>query len=65
MSRPEKLKPLVLETFFFPYSQTRTLQISYTGCGINPARSFGPAVIMKSFKTHWVSPVLLDLFFPF
>ncbi|KAK3567947.1 hypothetical protein QTP86_027409, partial [Hemibagrus guttatus] len=27
--------------------------ISYTGCGINPARSFGPAVIMKSFKKHW------------
>ncbi|XP_074544094.1 aquaporin-1-like [Halichoeres trimaculatus] len=28
--------------------------ISYTGCGINPARSFGPAIIQKSFEDHWV-----------
>ncbi|XP_071766937.1 aquaporin-1-like [Centroberyx gerrardi] len=28
--------------------------ISYTGCGINPARSFGPALIQKSFDDHWV-----------
>ncbi|XP_044225313.1 aquaporin-1-like [Thunnus albacares] len=28
--------------------------ISYTGCGINPARSFGPAIIQKSFDDHWV-----------
>ncbi|KAL0966246.1 hypothetical protein UPYG_G00292860 [Umbra pygmaea] len=28
--------------------------ISFTGCGINPARSFGPAVIFKDFVDHWV-----------
>ncbi|KAM7400452.1 hypothetical protein PAMA_004912 [Pampus argenteus] len=28
--------------------------ISYTGCGINPARSFGPAIIQMSFDDHWV-----------
>ncbi|KAM8838427.1 aquaporin-1-like [Synchiropus picturatus] len=28
--------------------------ISYTGCGINPARSLGPALIQESFQDHWV-----------
>ncbi|XP_062850628.1 aquaporin-1-like [Trichomycterus rosablanca] len=28
--------------------------ISFTGCGINPARSFGPALIMNKFTNHWV-----------
>ncbi|XP_013884876.1 aquaporin-1 [Austrofundulus limnaeus] len=28
--------------------------IRYTGCGINPARSFGPALILLSFDDHWV-----------
>ncbi|XP_008281118.1 aquaporin-1-like [Stegastes partitus] len=28
--------------------------ISFTGCGINPARSFGPAIILESFDDHWV-----------
>ncbi|XP_034558492.1 aquaporin-1-like [Notolabrus celidotus] len=28
--------------------------ISFTGCGINPARSFGPALIRSVMKNHWV-----------
>nr|XP_046264703.1 aquaporin-1-like [Scatophagus argus]XP_046264704.1 aquaporin-1-like [Scatophagus argus] len=28
--------------------------ISFTGCGINPARSFGPALIRSDMKDHWV-----------
>uniref|UniRef100_A0A3Q4GEN7 Aquaporin 1a (Colton blood group), tandem duplicate 2 n=1 Tax=Neolamprologus brichardi TaxID=32507 RepID=A0A3Q4GEN7_NEOBR len=28
--------------------------ISFPGCGINPARSFGPALILGKMKNHWV-----------
>ncbi|XP_051554018.1 aquaporin-1a.2 isoform X2 [Myxocyprinus asiaticus] len=28
--------------------------ISFTGCGINPARSFGPAVVLEAYKNHWI-----------
>uniref|UniRef100_G1TN20 Aquaporin-1 n=2 Tax=Leporidae TaxID=9979 RepID=G1TN20_RABIT len=30
------------------------LAIDYTGCGINPARSFGSAVLTHNFNNHWI-----------
>lgn len=28
--------------------------IPFTGCGINPARSFGPALVMNVWDNHWI-----------
>ena len=38
----------------FVHSVFIVLQLPITGCGVNPARSFAPAVLTNTWNEHWV-----------
>ncbi|XP_078141084.1 aquaporin-1-like [Centroberyx gerrardi] len=55
---PTVLAPLLVG---LAVSLGHLVAMGWTGCGMNPARSFGPAVVTLSFHNHWVfwaGPVL-------
>lgn len=48
------------KNFLFWNLTTVLLQIPSSGASLNPARTLGPAVIMNSWKDHWVREQVVD-----
>uniref|UniRef100_A0A3B5R8Y5 Uncharacterized protein n=1 Tax=Xiphophorus maculatus TaxID=8083 RepID=A0A3B5R8Y5_XIPMA len=49
---PEVATPLLVG---LTVSLGHLVAVGATGCGMNPARSFGPAAVTLDFRNHWVS----------
>ncbi|XP_014822326.1 PREDICTED: aquaporin-1-like isoform X2 [Poecilia mexicana] len=51
LSLPEVATPLLVG---LTVSLGHLVAVGVTGCGMNPARSFGPAAVTLDFRNHWV-----------
>uniref|UniRef100_A0A087YJE3 Uncharacterized protein n=2 Tax=Poecilia formosa TaxID=48698 RepID=A0A087YJE3_POEFO len=51
LSLPEVATPLLVG---LTVSLGHLVAVGATGCGMNPARSFGPAAVTLDFRNHWV-----------